>query len=89
MINTKDIERIRAQIESHIGSPVKITVKKGRKKVVVRYGVIKSVYPFTFNLTLESISEFAETKRNVSLNYSDVLTGTVSLLLTETDTEIK
>ena len=89
MINTKDIERIRAQIEKHIGSAVKITVRKGRKKIVVRYGVIKSVYPYTFNVTLESISEFAETKRSVSLNYSDILTGMVTLLLTESDNEIK
>lgn len=89
MINTKDIERIRAQIEKNIGKSVKITVKKGRKKIVTRYGTIKSVYPFTFNLTLETISDFAETKRNVSLNYSDVLTGMVTLLLTDSNEEIK
>ena len=89
MINKTDLERIRALIEENIGENIKIMVKKGRKKVVVRYGVIKAVYPFTFNVTLESISEFAETKRNVSLNYSDVLTGMVTLLLTESDNEIK
>ncbi len=89
MINKTDLERIRALIEENIGENIKIMVKKGRKKVVVRYGVIKAVYPFTFNVTLESISEFAETKRNVSLNYSDVLTGMVTLLLTDTEKEIK
>ncbi len=89
MINKTDLERIRALIEENIGENIKIMVKKGRKKVVVRYGVIKAVYPFTFNVTLESISEFAESKRNVSLNYSDVLTGMVTLLLTDTEKEIK
>lgn len=88
MINKSDMEHVRAQIESHIGSRVKITVKKGRKRVVIRYGVINAVYPFTFNVTLESISDFADTYRNVSLSYSDILTETITLCLTDSGEEI-
>ncbi len=88
MLSKSDIERIRAQIENNIGAHIKITVKKGRKRVIVRYGTIRAVYPFTFNVTLESISEFAETSRNVSLSYADVLTNMISLTLTESGTEI-
>lgn len=89
MINKNDLERVRAQIENNIGSHIKITVKKGRKRVIVRYGTINAVYPFTFNVTLESISEFADTSRNVSLNYSDVLTNTISLSLTDSGEKIE
>lgn len=89
MINKNDLDRVRAQIENNIGSHIKITVKKGRKRVIVRYGTINAVYPFTFNVTLESISEFADTSRNVSLNYSDVLTNTISLSLTDSGEKIE
>jgi len=89
LINKSDIERVRALIEANIGSRIKITVKKGRKRVVVRYGTINAVYPFTFNVTIESISEFADTSRNVSLSYADVLTSIITLTLTDSDTENK
>lgn len=88
MINKSDISRIKNLIEKNIGNRVKITVKKGRKRVTVRYGTIKAVYPFTFNVLLENISEFAETQRAVSLNYADVLTGQLSLILTESNEPI-
>ena len=89
MINKSDISRIKNSIEANIGNRVKITVKKGRKRITVRYGTIKAVYPHTFNVLLENISTFAETQRAVSLNYSDVLTGQLSLLLTETNIPIE
>ena len=88
MIYKSDIERVRAQIESNIGSRIQITVKKGRKKVIVRYGTINAIYPFTFNVTLESLSEFAETSRNLSLSYSDILTHAINITVLETGTEI-
>ncbi len=88
MIERSDISRVKDTIEKNIGNRVKITVKKGRKRVTIRYGTIKAVYPHTFNVLLENISMFAETQRAVSLNYADILTGQLSLTLTETDETI-
>ena len=88
MIDRSDISRVRKSIEDNIGNRVKITVKKGRKRVTVRHGTIKSVYPHTFYVLLENISVFAETQRAVSLNYADILTGQLSLILTETNEAI-
>lgn len=88
VINKSDISRIKNLIEQNIGNRVKITVKKGRKRVTIRYGTIKAVYPYTFNVLLENISEFAETQRAVSLNYSDILTGQLSLILTDSNEPI-
>ena len=85
MIERSDISRVKNTIEKNIGNRIKITVKKGRKRVTIRYGTIKAVYPHTFNVILENISMFAETQRAVSLNYADILTGQLSLTLTETD----
>ncbi len=88
MINHSDLSRIRELIQKNIDNRIKITVKKGRKRVTIRYGVIKAVYPHTFNVLLENISVFAETQRAVSLNYTDVLTGQLTLILTETNEQI-
>ena len=88
VIDRSDISRVKDTIEKNIGNRVKITVKKGRKRVTIRYGTIKAVYPHTFNVLLENISVFAETQRAVSLNYADILTGQLSLTLTETDEAI-
>ena len=89
MINKSDLERVREQIEQNIGAEIKITVKRGRKRVVVRHGTINAVYPHTFNVTLTSISVFSDSCRNVSLNYADILTGAISILLVASDQEIK
>lgn len=88
MINKSDISRVKEIIEKNIGNRVKITVKKGRKRVTIRFGTIKSVYPHTFNVLLENISVFAENQRAVSLNYADILTGQLSLVLTESNEQI-
>lgn len=88
MINKVDISRVKDIIEENIGNRVKITVKKGRKRVTIRHGTIKAVYPHTFNVLLENISIFAENQRAVSLNYADILTGQLSLVLTETNEQI-
>ena len=85
MINKNDIARVRSLIEANLGKRVKLSVKKGRKKVIVRYGVLLAVYPHTFNLDLESLSEFAETNRLLSLNYADILTHSVSITVMDTD----
>lgn len=89
MIERSDISRVKTTIEENIGNRVKITVKKGRKRVTIRYGTIKAVYPHTFNVLLENISAFAETQRAVSLNYADILTGQLSLVFTETGEPIE
>ena len=83
VVNKSDISRIKTLIEKNIGKRVKITLKKGRKRITIRYGTVKAVYPYTFNVLLENISEFAETQRAVSLNYTDILTGQLSLILTD------
>lgn len=89
MINKSDIERIREQIKANIGAQIQVTAKKGRKRVIVRNGSIHAVYPFTFNVILEGASVFSETQRNVSLTYADVLTGSISITLTETGENIQ
>lgn len=88
MISKSDMERMRLLIEQNIGQRIRITVKKGRKKVLTRFGTINAVYPFTFNVTLECLSEFSEVNRNLSLNYTDVLTHAIDITVTKSETDL-
>ena len=68
--------RIRKDIEGHIGSNVRLRANKGRKRIVVREGVLEAAYP---NLFVVSIENEFESSRKVSYTYTDVLTKTVEL----------
>lgn len=68
--------KIRKDIEAHIGSNVRLRANKGRKKIVVREGVLEAAYPNLFVVNIEN--EF-ESSRKVSYTYTDVLTKTVEM----------
>lgn len=70
--------RIRKDIEGHIGSNVSVSANKGRKKIVVREGVLKAAYPNLFVVEIDN--DFAGT-RKVSYTYTDVLTKTVEVTI--------
>ena len=53
-----ELNVIRQSIEDNVGNKVRLTSKKGKKKAVIRHGVIESTYPsiFTFVSSLFSSS---------------------------------
>lgn len=70
--------RIRKDIEGYIGSNVSLRANKGRKKIVVREGVLEAAYPNLFVVEIDN--DFAGT-RKVSYTYTDVLTKTVEVTI--------
>ena len=68
--------KIRKDIESCIGKRVILKANKGRKKIMVREGILESAYP---NLFVVRISNEYESERKVSYTYTDILTGTVQV----------
>lgn len=68
--------RIRKDIERCIGKNVILRANKGRKKTVVREGILEAAYP---NLFIVRISNEYDSSRKVSYTYTDVLTGTVEV----------
>ncbi|NLY43071.1 MAG: Veg protein [Clostridiaceae bacterium] len=78
MIEKDDLFRIKKSLESNIGKRVRLTAKKGRKKSVIRQGIIESTYPSIFVIKLDNDSEIT---RRVSYSYTDVLTKTVELVV--------
>lgn len=79
MIGRDDIFQVKREIDNYVGSTVRIRANKGRKKIVVKEGVIQSTYPSIFVVRLHDKSH--KVSRVVSYSYTDILTHTVELSL--------
>ncbi len=72
------LELIRHDLETVIGSKVRIITKEGRKRISSRRGVIEKTYPSVFVVKFDNNKYNDETGR-CSYNYSDLLTHDVEL----------
>jgi len=88
VIEKSDIQRVKTLLTQNIGKRIRLSAKKGRKRVIVRHGVIKETYPSIFVVTLDSISEFATTERTVSFSYADLLTKSIEITVTDSKLDI-
>ena len=79
MIAKDEISLVRRQVDEYIGSKVLIKANKGRKRVVIKEGVLKNTYPSIFIVQVHN--EIQDTYRNVSYSYTDIITNNVELLL--------
>jgi len=84
VIEKADIDRVKTLLTENIGKRIKLSAKKGRKRIIVRYGIIKETYPSIFLVLLDSISDFATTERTVSFSYADILTKSIEITLIDT-----
>lgn len=81
LLATKEtIQEIKRTVERCVGQKVTLKTNKGRKKVQVREGVLEEVYPNVFIVRLD---EGLKSERMVSFSYSDILTETVELSVSE------
>ena len=80
------VTRIRKDLEECIGKTVILRANKGRKRIVVREGILESAYP---NLFVVKIANEYDSIRRVSYTYSDVLTSTVEVTICEDEKEEK
>lgn len=76
----EELLRIRHALENSVGQKVKLTAKKGRKKSVVRHGVIEETFPSIFIVKLENaIDQLPSSSRRVSYSYTDILTKAIEV----------
>jgi uncharacterized protein Veg len=80
MYVNKDVFLVKNDIESRLGSKVKLESNKGRHKSTVNVGIISDVYPSIFTVQL---FEGKLPSRKLSFSYTDVLTNTVEITLCE------
>ena len=76
MANGNTLDQIRKNITGYIGQKVTLKADKGRKKVMVKEGVLENTYPSIFVVKIEG--EF-DADRRICYSYSDVLTSIVEL----------
>lgn len=70
------VGRIRSDLESLMGSRMRLKANMGRSKILEREGVLEQTHPSLFVL---KIDEKRGRTARVSYSYVDILTGTVEL----------
>ena len=88
MFDKNDLTRVKDDIMSNIGSKVTLTAKKGRKKFIVKQGVIESTYSSVFVVKLDLEDDQVPSNRRVSYNYVDILTKAVEVAINGCDRNI-
>lgn len=75
-----DLSKIKSSLEKSIGKKVRLTAKKGRKKSIIRQGVIENTFPCIFTVRLENSKEnVSSLSRRVSYSYTDILTKVIEI----------
>lgn len=70
------IKDIKADLETHLGKRIKLKANRGRKKTVVREGILEKTYPHVFTVRLDKkLSSIPM----VSYSYTDILTASIEL----------
>lgn len=72
----KTLIEIKQGLETQIGKRLKLTANGGRRRTVVRSGVLAETYPAVFVVELDQEENAFE---RVSYSYADVLTEAVEL----------
>lgn len=86
MIEKGNLSQIKKDIETCIGERVQLISNGGRKKSLVKEGVLEKSYPSIFIVKFDNDSEAA---RRVSYSYTDVLTKAVQLVIYKEDQKIQ
>jgi len=79
------LTNIKRNVQDCIGEKVVLKTNKGRKKVLVKEGVLEEVYT---NVFVVRINNGLDSERTVSYSYSDVLTETVEIKLLRNERNI-
>lgn len=70
------LAEIRRGLERHVGKKIWLKANRGRRKTVIREGVLESIYPYHF---LVKLNDEKHSVKVISISYADVLTQTVEL----------
>lgn len=71
------LSTIRSEIQSHIGETINVKDLGGRKKVLIKDGIIERAYSSIFTIKIKG-----EFQRTLTYSYSDILTNTVQIQYT-------
>ena len=72
----KTLVEIKQGLEARVGKRLKLTANGGRRRTVIRSGILSETYPSVFVVELDQDENAFE---RVSYSYADVLTEAVEL----------
>lgn len=75
MIVRSDVDKCKSVIEGLIGKRVRLTSNGGRKRLIIRDGIVENCYPNLF--TVKCKCPATNSEETVSFTYVDILTKTV------------
>lgn len=70
------LDKIREDLDSFVGEPVKLRANQGRRKILEAEGVLEQTYPRVF---VVRIDDDPRSVKRMSYTYADVLTSTVEV----------
>lgn len=76
MISKQDVENCRHEIAACVGHRVRLRSSGGRKRIIIREGILEDIFPNVF--TVRCLKGDCD-KELVTYSYVDVLTGTVEV----------
>ena len=77
MNTVKTLQDIRRTMEDLIGEQVQLRTDKGRKRIIIKQGIVTATYPSLFVVDVGEGSR----ERMVSFSYADIVTETVIVTL--------
>ena len=80
MSSPRLIADIKKDLESFVGSRIRLKANRGRNRIIEKEGILESIYP---NIFVVKLNERTVVRR-VSYTYADVLTETVELFICDT-----
>ncbi|MGB4313294.1 MAG: Veg family protein [Natronincolaceae bacterium] len=86
-MGTNQLQEIRKNIEEYVGQKIVLKANKGRKRTVIREGILENTYPSIFIVRIDG--QFEGHVRRVSYSYSDILTETVEITVCSGNKSIK
>ena len=79
MSSPRLIADIKKDLESFVGSRIRLKANRGRNRIIEKEGILESIYPNIFVVKLNE----RKVVRRVSYTYADVLTETVELFISD------
>ena len=87
LLEKNNLAKIRKNVEGCVGKKVILKANKGRKRTIIREGILEEAYPSLFVVRI--CNQF-DSIRRVSYTYSDILTETVEVTICDdTQRQIK
>lgn len=85
MAQERTLDSIKKSVQSNIGEQVMLKVNRGRRKNVIRQGVIDDTYPNVFTIVVEDDANNVQT---LSYTYSDILISSIELTVCKNNERI-